>query len=123
MTVLRYFDLKTDYMTYSSMGQAWGIHIEASPKYFPRIIPIWAQNRTQQGKGCFWRRSEPLPGPKGPGTSKKGALSSNRYNIGQALRDTLSMLAPTCGWLGVGYIANLGVLEPVYSLRAIDLIM
>ena len=105
------------------MGQAWGIHIKASRKCVPLIILIWAQNGTQQGKECFWRRAEPLPGPKGPCTSKKGALSSNRYYIGQAFRDTLSMLAPTCGWLGVGYIANLGVLEPVYSLRAIDPIM
>ena len=88
-------------------------------RYYSDVGSKWNTTR----KRVLLRRSEPLSGPKGPGTSKKGALSSNRYNIGQALRDTLSMLAPTCGWLGVGYIADLGVLEPVYSLRATDPIM
>ena len=87
--------------------------------YYSDLSSGWAQ----QGTFCPRRRAEPLPGLIGRGTSFLGALSSNRYNIGQAFRASLGMHARTCGWLGVGHMASLSVLEPVYRLRAMRTIM
>ena len=91
---------------------------QGCPWCFPRIIPFWAKNGTQNVKGDFGGIQSHYWG-KSPKYLKNAPRAQIDIILDKHSGIPLVRIPRHVG----GYIAILGVLEPAYSLRAIGTII